>query len=173
MAVGLILAAVSAGMKLYGGYKAKKEAGEQAAYEERLTKEELRRMDILHKQQIGSSISRAGASGIELTSGSTQDFLSGMKEEFAVERVMLAQTGAITAGRIRQQGRDAQTAAVGGAIQTGIGALYSYSQTRNELGDSGSKQNVDIGAVPSYVQKGKGGTGTGVIKNDPTSWFYR
>ena len=148
MPLPLILAAAQIGMQLYGGYKAKQEAEEQALIEEEITREELRRMDVGQAQDVGTARSIAGASGVALTSGSTQRFLEAQRNEFLRERAFTAKAGATTAARVRTQGQQAQLASLGQAIGTAASTASNYESSASKPAPTTTPINIDAGVKP-------------------------
>lgn len=176
MALGMILAAYQVGSQLYGAYETGQEADEQAELQREAMREQVRRMDLSFTQTAGSARSKLGASGIEMTSASSQQVLSDMSAEYQREREYTISMAQKQIAQTERTGEMAMLAGFGGAAQSGISAYNSYESPTKSDGvnsDVGTVKNKANGSFGSFAYKSKAETysGTGNTTTHTGEWW--
>jgi len=146
MALGMILAGLQVGSQLYGAYKSGQEADEQVELQQQAMREQVRRMDLSFGQTAGTARSRLGASGIEMTSQSSQQVLSDMASEYQKEREYTMSMAQKQIEQIERTGNLAMLSGIGDAVGTGLTAYDAYESPTKSQGT-----NSGVGSVKNEI----------------------
>jgi NADPH:quinone reductase-like Zn-dependent oxidoreductase len=116
-----VFGAIAAGIQMAGGFM-------QAAQIRKQTEERLRLMRIEQAVDAGKATAMAGATGVEMTSGTIQTHLLGLQKEWERRLSLVNEAG------VQAEMASAITGAASG-VGTFASNLYKSSQVMDALGD--------------------------------------
>lgn len=153
--IGMLGSFLGGGAKKDAAYAAAQMQDQQAANQEEVNREQLRRKDIENAFQLGDVTSKANASGFQGTTGSVRDqfqptsttqlYLKQFAAEQAQEREFAQHEGQITVENMRQEAALRRQAADAGmfgdvlsGINSGVQGIASLGKGLNLFGMGGN-----------------------------------
>jgi len=136
--MGYVAPIIAGAGQVMEGIGANEAAKSQSNLIGKQTRNDVREMKTAYKNERGSQIAQAGASGVELTSGSFGNVFANNAVNMAKSVADRRYAGAVAQAQAEQAGKNALIGGIVSGIATGIGGIQGANFRKQMLDKQGS-----------------------------------